>query len=88
MQNLKINKGEVIVLTTGEYSSYGIDGFIIALKDFDMALEAQNYTANQVSKYPYGFVAYLIIQQLAMPVQYREIDLGNSKFNQEFGVKY
>lgn len=89
--NLKIQKGEVIVTTTGEYSNFGIDGFIVALQDFDMAAEAKicveiRKATDEYDQYE-DFTAFLITKELVIPVKYREIHLGSySRFDDDFGV--
>ena len=85
-QNLKISKGEVVVLTEGEYSDYGICGYFVAIKDFDMAEQAQLFVKESKLSVS-DFQAFLIGKELTIPVAHREIHLGNySKFDDEFNA--
>lgn len=90
--NMKIEKGEVIVLTQGEYSDFGIEGFIIALEDFDMSTEAQLHYKAQIAKgndydQTSDFAAHLITTEKAIPVRYRAIHLGNYLgFDKDFNI--
>jgi hypothetical protein len=90
--NMVLKKGEVIVLTEGAYSSFHINGFIVALKDFDLGEKARGY-AKETGNYDdneqlEGFVAWLITKELALPIEYRTIHLGDyNYFDEDFGVK-
>jgi hypothetical protein len=94
--NLKFSKGEVIVFTEGEYSDYGIVGFAVALQDFDMGEQAREYV-QETGRSEYGdyfkqspglsFIPWLVIKQLIMPEEYRDIHIGSyGRFNSDFGV--
>jgi hypothetical protein len=91
--NLKVTRGEVIVLTQGEYSDFGIDSFAVALQDFDMGGQAREY-AKETGKDSYQngtwanvFIPWMVIKQLIMPVEYREIYIGTyGTFEPDFGV--
>ncbi len=95
-QNLKFKAGEVVVLTSGQYSDYGLTGFVVAIADFDMSDEAILYALDSRSKYDdYGFdkfdydefVAWLIKKELVIPVKYREIHLGSyDDFSNDFKI--
>lgn len=90
--NLKVTKGEVIVFTEGQYSDFGLDAFLVFIKDCNLAEKAQHYFNG---KDRYGdedmsnFSALLIADEYAVPVRYRELHLGSySDFNADFGVKW
>lgn len=82
VQNTAIAAGEVIVLTTGCYSDFGISGYIVACKDFDIKAVAEKFIqANQKKLWSYQysdlFTAYLISEEYAVPVAHREIHLSD-----------
>jgi hypothetical protein len=90
-ENLIVSKGEIIVLTSGEYSEYGIEGFAVALEDFDMGEKAREYDKETGPHQYYsqlnGFIPWLITKQLVKPEEYREIHLGSSgMFSDDFRV--
>lgn len=88
--NIKFKAGEVVVLTSGQYSDYGLSGFIVAIADFDMSEEAISYALNsRATKTPdYDeFIAMLIKKELVIPVKYREVHLGNyGDFTKDFKI--
>lgn len=74
----------MIVLTTGEYSDYGIEGYIVARVDFDIRDAAETFLEqeNEENKWDCHsrFIAWLISTEKAVPVEHREIhisDYGN-----------
>jgi hypothetical protein len=80
--NRKISAGEVIVLTSGEYSDYGITGYIVSLIDFDMG-EAVDTFKQSISSDDYDydthskFIAWLVATEKVVPVEHREIHIGS-----------
>ncbi|ENQ1627738.1 hypothetical protein ACEOHO_004104 [Vibrio vulnificus] len=44
-QNLTYTKGELIALSTGEYSDYCVNGLVRALKDFDASVLLEEWAA-------------------------------------------
>ncbi len=90
-QNLKFNAGEVIVLTIGEYSDFGISGFLVSIKPFDMAECAQEFAKGKerYSTSISDLITWLVVNEYAIPVTYRETHLGGySGFGSEFNVKW
>lgn len=102
VQNLRFSKGEVIVATQGMYSDFCLNGFFVAIKDFDMAELAQKRVSEYVAKNPKialeclsgvweldfdSFGAWLIAKEVVVPVKYREVHLGGYEFEDEFGIK-
>jgi hypothetical protein len=94
--NLKITSGEVIVFTDGEHYEFGIAGFAVSLQDFDMGEQAREYV-KETGRYDYGeafsksqspsFIPWMVIKQLIMPVEYKDIHLGvYGRFDSDFGV--
>lgn len=89
-QNLRMTKGEIFSTADGEYSDYSVNGLFVAVEDFDMKEHAALHTAKRKGEYGQlsGFEAYLVSNQLAMPITYREIYVGSySDFHDDFGVK-
>lgn len=79
-QNEKISAGEVIVLTQGEYSDFGIKGYIVATVDFNIkeAIEEFNPTLDEDDWDKHTkFLAWLIHTEKAVPVKHREIHIGS-----------
>jgi hypothetical protein len=77
----KVSKGEVIALGEGEDDSVGVAAFVVALQDFDMAIEAKGFAESEEKKgvsYPKidSFIAFLITEGMAIPVEHRDIYLG------------
>ena len=79
-QNTKISAGEVIVLTHGSYSDYGIIGYFVARVDFDLAEALAECFPNVKDREEYGsqkiFLAWLVTTEKLVPVSHREIYIG------------
>jgi hypothetical protein len=90
-QNLKFAVGEVVVATQGAYSDYSIVGYFVTIKEFDMRPLAAEYAAIRRAAEEYeendGFIGWLVSKELVVPVNYREIYLGEySRFSKDFEV--
>lgn len=84
---LKYPRGSVIVLTSGAYSNFGIDGLIVAAVDLDFSALAKQYVSkgdSGESKDYYGFTAWLISSGYAMPVEHSQVHLGDYEFSDDF----
>ncbi len=87
MQNVELKAGELIVFSSGEYSSYGYDGHFVALRDVsnDEMLELVSALKAEESSDPdelYGhardsFIARAIQQGWLLSVNCREIHYGS-----------
>jgi len=88
-QNLKIGAGEVLVFTDGSYSDYGINGYAVSTKSFDLKEEAHLFRKTKRSYPSYcEFIPYLIAKELLVPVAHREIHLGSYNiFNGDFEIE-
>jgi hypothetical protein len=83
--NTEISAGEIIVLTSGEYSDYGIVGYIVAKINFDIkeAIDLFKQETKDYSECGYindahnRFIAWLVITERAVPVEYRELHIGS-----------
>ncbi|MFA4826483.1 MAG: hypothetical protein WC593_15135 [Methanoregula sp.] len=79
--NTEISAGEVIVLTKGEYSDYGINGYIVSLIDFDMQDAIDVFNKLQLKGDDWDihtkFVAWLVSTERCVPVEHREIHIGS-----------
>jgi len=87
--NLLVKKGEVIVFTKGEYSDFGIDGYVVAIADINLKECAHKFVKipNEWEK-TFGFVEYLIGCELVIPVAHREIHIGSyGEFDDDFGIQ-
>lgn len=77
---MDLRRGNVFVLSSGEYSDYGYEGILVAIKDFNIRDEAEKFKATLTEETKWdqhrAFPGYLVSQHLAMPVDYREIHLG------------
>jgi len=90
-QNLIVSMGEIINLTTGEYSDFGYVGNFVFIKKCDLALLAQEYCKekNKWDADMNAFGTWLVSQQYCVPVDNRDIHLGEySEFSPEFNVIY
>lgn len=82
--NTKLSAGEVIVLTNGEYSSFGIAGYIVSRIDFDLqeAIDLFNQQLTEAERDDIDdphtkFIAWLVSTERVVPVEHREIHIGN-----------
>lgn len=76
----KISRGEVIVFTSGCYSNFGIRGYAIALKDFDMREVRSLIVKRNEGKDRYGsyeFMGWLVSHEYVLPIEHREYHLGD-----------
>lgn len=82
-RTLNYPKGSILVLTSGEYSDYGMVGYVVTVEDCDLRALAQEYRnahkpANQWDRPdPDGFVAWLVVNGYAMPVDASTVHLGS-----------
>jgi hypothetical protein len=79
--NTKISAGEVVVITRGEHSYYRIEGYVVAKTDFDMqsaidVFKSQSQRDDDDDQYA-KFIAWLVINEKAVPVEHREIHIGS-----------
>ncbi len=91
MQNLKVSRGEIITFTSGEYSDFGVCGYLVFTQDVDLAKFAQKHFSGKPQYGDHssakGLPSYLVAEGLAMPVDKRDIHIGcYEDFNSEFGV--
>ena len=79
-QNTKISAGEVIVLTQGSYSDYGIIGYFVARVDFDLAKALAECFPRVKDRKDFDarekFLAWLVTTEKLVPVSHREIYIG------------
>lgn len=80
--NTHVKQGELLALSRGEYSDYSVDGFFLALQDFDIAAIGKAFTAANGDEYGYcesssSFPSYLVSQGLVLPITHREIHCGS-----------
>jgi hypothetical protein len=73
MSKMKINKGQIIAITTGEYSDYCLHGHMKALLDFETKLIARDYLKlNPPTDYDWDahdkFIAWLISEGFVEPL--------------------
>lgn len=47
-RTLQYPKGSIMVFTTGEYSDFGMAGFLVTIKDCDLPALAQAYDKEQI----------------------------------------
>ena len=79
---MKINKGQIIALTEGEYSDYNLRDHVRALQDFDTTeeivrfMEIGNYLGGDEPR-EYGsddrFIAWAIREHLIEPLEKNEV---------------
>lgn len=79
--NTKISAGEVIVLTTGEYSSFKIAAYMVAHIDFDMAQAVGEFraqwTGDEDQDQDSAFMAWLVTTERMVPVAHREMHISS-----------
>lgn len=79
----KVNKGTILMLSTGEYSDYGIQTLSKAIKDFDIREVSEEYLSEnegQRGSYScdfYKFTQWLIEKKYIETVEYKEWHLGD-----------
>ena len=73
---MKIKLDTVLVLETGEYSSYTFHGPFKILKEFDQAKISKEFTSSWVPKYEWikrpetdDFIAWLVTQRYIEPME-------------------
>ncbi len=79
-QNTEVAAGEVIVLTQGEYSDYGIEGYLVACIELDLSkciIDFKIQDNGDKWDQHENFVAWLITTEKAIPVKHREIHIGS-----------
>ena len=84
MKDLKdLKAGQLVVITEGCYSDYGITGFFVALQTFKpMGLFAEYMAAHpeQAKDYQFSaeqFLAYLLSKGLLLEIQYANLHMGD-----------
>lgn len=90
MENYKLNRGEIITFSTGEYSDYGYNGSVIMLEDVDLAefikehfIGLDVYGAGEIDT----VASHLIAKQKALPLENREVHIGTyGRFNSGIDV--
>lgn len=88
-ENLKIEAGEPVVFSTGEYSDYGYGASLVFRKTCDLEALAAEYGRacreglrnGSIDKWgdqigPQGFEAWLVCEGHAVPFTLREIHIG------------
>lgn len=94
---LKYKPGVVIQFSHGEYSSYGMVGLVVTLKECDLPALAQQYVGQRKAAIaagkeyreaePENFPSWLITNGYVMPVDYQEVHLGGYQWwHPEFGI--
>lgn len=87
-QNMKINMGEIITFSTGEYSDYGYCGTVIFTKNVDLIKFVQTEFVGKSYRELIieDIASALVARELALPLQTREIYLGNWDFVKQFNM--
>lgn len=82
-KTLQYRKGDIIVFTTGEYSDFGMCGYLVATEDLDLPALAQKFVGDYQSKHewdkadPGDFPSWLVAAGKAMPVNYSTVHVGS-----------
>ena len=77
------SRGSILVFSTGEYSDYGIVGFLVAVKNLNLKKLVKQYQLEFVPvndwdiARPEDFPSWLVSKELAMPIDNSKIRLGN-----------
>lgn len=81
---MKVSKGEILMVTTGEYSDYGVQSLVVALADFDINELREEYLSefpDQTERYSadfYKFNNWLVNEKkIVEEVKHREWHLGD-----------
>lgn len=91
---LKINAGTLFILEHGEYSEYGVEEVLVALKTFNLQEVAIEYAKEKDIKNPScshiyssgSFVSYLCVNQYAVMAYCKWFDLGTTFDNDVTGI--
>ena len=79
-------KGTALILTTGEYSDYGICSTLVTIEDCDLPALAVRFRGPDFDpddydhlelKAPDAFAAWLVVEGLAMPMKAETVHLGS-----------
>ena len=82
-QNTTVSAGELVRLTYGIYSDFGVVADLIARRDFDVKAALQSYKQNHKPKNENdepderGFAAFLCINHYTVEAASREIHVGS-----------
>lgn len=85
--SLKYKKGELIIITHGEYDDYEIKNICKALVDFD-AQEILKVWIEEQGRYAVNFDAWLILNKFIERVDGRELYIGVDYENRLTGCYY
>lgn len=83
MQEVVVKAGKLFCLESGEDSNYGVCGFFVALKDFDIRAELEGYFKEhpeQRQEYrgeESQFIAWLAGRGLLLDIDYQRIHVGS-----------
>lgn len=73
---MKISKGQIVAITTGEYSDYCLRDHMRALQDFETGEEMTRFKCETDGKYPSeqaGFLAWTIREGILEPIESSEV---------------
>lgn len=73
----EICKGDIVLVSSGSYSNYGINAVVRALTDFNFRQVEREFLANHPIERAYDFntyefIAWMVKVRLAEDLQYRE----------------
>jgi len=80
--NKPLSKGQIVMITTGEYDDFCVSCVIRVIRDFDPRVELEVYLRNypeQKAEYSgdyHVFIDWLIQRLLIERLEYREMSLG------------
>lgn len=78
-----VKKGELLLITDGEYSDYSVHGLFRVKKDFNLEESREDFdkefpTSDKYDFRKYGrFINYLSLKDLVDIVEYKECHLGD-----------
>ena len=79
-------KGEVIVFTSGCYSDYTLQGFLVAVEDLDFPSLLRDFKKDTPGETVYGrrdiFPSWLVAKGKALPVDHSEFHLGDYELDE------
>lgn len=82
----QVKIGEIILFSEGCYSDYGYCGKVVFIKDCDLLKSKSDFLISH-DKQEWGFqslfVTWLVANQICMPLECREIHLGEYEFKIE-----
>lgn len=92
---MKVDAGEILAFSEGEYSDYGYRGHVVAIKDFDLGQMMRQHISERIEQYAEeysptdGFETFLVASGVVVPLTCREVHIGSyGNVDPDFGAMF